>query len=221
MKQAELSLKHIARPPQVQDGQRPPLLILLHGVGSNEEDLFGLAQALPPSCLVISLRGRLMLQPGAYAWYHVETLPDRMDINAEEEKESRALLLKVIGEAVEAYGADPGRVYLMGFSQGAIMSLGIMLTYPEKIAGVVSMSGRVLDELKPLSVPADRLAGFPVMMAHGVSDEVVPIRYAREALEYLRGLKVKLFYREYGMGHTVSEASLTDIVGWLNEVVPI
>jgi phospholipase/carboxylesterase len=219
MKQAELSLHHIARAAQVPDGRRPPLLLLLHGIGSNEEDLFALAPALPPTCLVISLRGRLTLQPGAYAWFHAEFLPDGIEIEAGEEKESRAAVLKVIDEAVEAYGADPDQVYLMGFSQGAIMSLSIMLTHPEKIAAVVAMSGRVLEEVKPGMVAPEKLEGFPVLIAHGVADEVIPIRYARAALEYLRPFNVKLFYREYGMGHTVTEDSLTDILEWLNEVM--
>jgi phospholipase/carboxylesterase len=219
MKQVELSLHHIARAGQVPDGKKPPLLLLLHGIGSNEEDLFALAPALPPTCLVVSLRGRLMLQQGAYAWFHAEFLPDGIVINADEEKESREALLKVIDEAVEAYGADPEHVYLMGFSQGAIMSLSIMLTHPEKIAAVVAMSGRVLDEVKPEAVAPEKLEGFPVVIAHGVADEVIPIRYARAALEYLHPLKVKLFYREYGMGHTVTEDSLTDILEWLNALL--
>jgi len=219
MKQAELSLKHIARPAQVAEGERPALLILLHGLGSNEEDLFGLAQALPPSCLVISLRGRLTIQPGAFAWFHADIRPDQITIDPEEEKESRALLLKVIDEAVEGYRADPGRVYLMGFSQGAIMSLSIMLTHPEKVAAVIAMSGRVLDEVKPEVTAPERLVGFPALIAHGVGDQVIPIRYARAALEYLRSLKVDLFYREYGMAHGVSEESLADILEWLGEVM--
>jgi phospholipase/carboxylesterase len=219
MKQAQLALKHIARTARTAEGERPPLIILLHGIGSNEEDLFGLARVLPEDCLVISLRGRLALQPGAYAWFHADFEPDGIVIDEEEEKESRALLLKVIDEAVEAYGADPARVILMGFSQGAIMSLSIMLTHPEKIAAVIAMSGRVLDEVKPEVAAPEKLADFPVLIAHGVGDPVIPIKYARAALDYLRTFKVNLFYREYGMGHAVSEESLADILEWLGEVM--
>jgi phospholipase/carboxylesterase len=217
MKQAELSLHHIVRPPASGEGGPPPLIILLHGIGSNEEDLFSLAPMLPAGCLVVSVRSRLTLAPGSYAWYHVDFAPGRMDIHADEEAESREAILSFIDEAAQAYGADASRVFLMGFSQGAIMSLGIMLTHPEKIAGVAALSGRLLDEVKPQAVSPEKLDGFPVMLAHGMADETIPIRYAREAMEYLHKLPVKLFYREYGMGHTITDASLADVVEWLQQ----
>jgi phospholipase/carboxylesterase len=216
MKQASLSLHHISRGPQPPAGGAP-LLLLLHGIGSNEEDLFSLAPMLPANCLVISVRGPLTLMPGGYAWYHIQAQPGGFAINAGEEAESRAAILKFIDEAVAAYDADPARVFLIGFSQGAIMSLSILLTHPEKVAGVMAMSGRVLDEIKPEVAPPDKLDGRPVMIAHGMADEVIPIKFAREAMEYLRTLPVKLFYREYGMGHTLSDDSLADVLEWLNE----
>jgi phospholipase/carboxylesterase len=196
------------------------MLLMLHGVGSHERDLFDLAEYLDRRFFIVSARAPNVLGPDAYAWYPVEFTATGPIIDPEAAEDSRLIVLRFIDELIGTYHVDPKRVFLMGFSQGAIMSLSIMLTHPEKIAGVVAMSGRLLDEVKPEMVAPEKLEGFPVLMAHGVSDEVIPIRYARQAMEYLRTLKVDLFYREYGMGHTISEASLTDILEWLNGVVP-
>jgi len=210
---AKLSLHHVIRPAQDGNG-KPPMIILLHGVGSNENDLFGLSPYLDKRFLVISARGPVTVMPGGYGWYHVDFLPGRMEINAAEEAESRQTLIGFIDEAVTAYGADPQQVYLMGFSQGAIMSYGIMLTAPSKIAGVIAMSGRLLDEARPTQKPQG-LEGFLIIVAHGEYDNVIPIRYAREAKEYLQTLPVAMTYHEYPMAHEVSEQSLRDIVAWL------
>ena len=215
MKTESLSLTHLVRPGK-EGGNQPPLLILLHGVGSNEHDLFGLSPYLDERFVVVSARAPITLMPGGYGWYHIEFQPGKMIINAEEEASSRKALIGFIDEAVAAYACDPKRVYLMGFSQGSIMSYGLMLSVPQKIAGVVAQSGRLLNEVRPEKIP-DGLDGFPIMVTHGVSDNVIPIEYARDAKVYLEGLPVKLTYREYPMAHTISEESLRDVIGWLGD----
>lgn len=213
MNGAKLSLHHIIRPAKGLE-QKPPLLILLHGVGSHEGDLFGLTPYLDERFFVVSARGPVTLMPGGYGWYHVEFKPDRMLIDAAEEAQSRQTLINFIDEAATAYDGDPHRIYLMGFSQGAIMSYGIMLTAPHKIAGVVAMSGRLLDEARPTQTPQG-LDGFPIIVTHGEHDNVIPVRFAREARAYLETLPVALTYHEYPMAHQISEQSLTDVITWL------
>jgi phospholipase/carboxylesterase len=212
--QSEL-LFHLTRPPLQKDSALPPLLLLLHGVGSNEEDLFELNKFLDPRCFIVSARAPIMLMPGAYAWYHIQFSPDDMRIDFREAEHSRSILQRFIIELIESYQLDPDRVYLMGFSQGAIMSLSLALTQPEKLAGVVAMSGRLLPELNPLIATPDRLQGFPVFMAHGTADAVIPIEDGRAAHKQLAQLPLDLTYREYRMGHQVSIESLTDIATWL------
>jgi phospholipase/carboxylesterase len=212
--QAEL-LFHLTRPPLQKDSELPPLLLLLHGVGSNEEDLFELNKYLDPRFFIVSARAPITLMPGAYAWYHVQFLPDDTRIDFREAEHSRSILQRFISELIESYQLDPDRVYLMGFSQGAIMSLSLALTQPEKLAGVVAMSGRLLPELNPLIVSPDRLNGFPIFMAHGTADAVIPIRDGRAAHEQLSKLPLELTYREYPMGHQVSIESLNDVAAWI------
>jgi phospholipase/carboxylesterase len=217
MQSAALPLYHVVRPAPPSEGRLSPLLILLHGVGSNEADLYGLTPYLDERFFVISARAPITLGPNAFAWYHVDLLPDRMIINAAEEKATRAQLVHFINEAVKAYPVDPKQVYLMGFSQGAIMSYGLMLTQPEKLAGVVAMSGRLLDEVRSEATEGDGLKDFPILIVHGLHDPVIPIKYAREAKEYLTKLPLRLTYYEYDMAHHVSQQSLDAIRAWLGD----
>jgi phospholipase/carboxylesterase len=213
----QLSLTHIVRQPSVPSEGRPPLLVLLHGVGSNEQDLMGLAPALDGRLLIVSVRAPITMERGAYAWFHIQFTPNGIVIAPEEAEASRIQVLKLVGELVEAYDADPGRVFLMGFSQGCIMSLAAALTEPEKFAGVVGMSGRLLPEVEPKIASADRLRGLPIMIVHGTEDQVLPISYGRAIRDKLQTLPVDLTYKEYRMPHSVSQESLDDISKWLKK----
>ncbi|UCG24044.1 MAG: hypothetical protein JSW55_18240, partial [Chloroflexota bacterium] len=138
-----LSLHHLLSPPRrPAQGQKPPLLLLLHGIGASEYDLFALVEYLDPRFLVISLQAPVLLRPDSYAWFEVQFTGEGPVIRPEQAEASRQKVLSFIQEAPQAYGADPKCVYLMGFSQGAIMSLALTLTRPELLAGVVAMSGR-------------------------------------------------------------------------------
>jgi phospholipase/carboxylesterase len=212
----QLSLTHIVRQPAVPSQGRPPLLILLHGVGSNEQDLMGLAPALDGRFLIVSARAPISLSQGAYAWFHIQFTPNGIVIQPEEAEASRIQLLKFVDEVVEEYQADPDKVFLMGFSQGSIMSLAASLTNPKKFAGVVAMSGRLLPEIEPKIAPAEELRGLPLIVVHGTADEVLQISYGRAIRERLATLPVELEYHEYPMAHHVSPESLSDITTWLN-----
>jgi phospholipase/carboxylesterase len=211
----ELSLVHLVRSPRTDFAGKPPLLILLHGIGSNERDLFAFAEKLDPRFLVLSVRAPLLVGPDNFAWFHVEHRPEGFVVNTDELEVSHLTFVMFLGEAIEAYQADPERVYLMGFSQGANMSLAVALAHPELVAGAVALSGRVLPEVIPWFAPGDELAGLPLLLEHGTDDAVIPIRYAREARNVLEDLPVDLTYQEYEMGHEVTPQSLDDALVWL------
>ena len=215
----QFSLTHIVREPLEPEERRgrPPLLLMLHGVGSHERDLFELAPYMDGRFHVVSARAPFTLAPGAYAWFHVQFTPTGPIINPQEAEQSRQVLILFIGELVQAYDLDPKRVYLLGFSQGAIMSFSVALTRPDVEAGVVAHSGRILPEIKPLIAPPEQLRGLPVFVVHGLYDEVLPIHYGRAARDLLSALPVDLTYREYPIGHHVSADTLSDIQAWLKE----
>jgi phospholipase/carboxylesterase len=185
-------------------------------VGSNERDLLSFADRLDPRFQVVSVRGPIVRGPESFAWFDVRFLPEGFAINPEQLRQSRDRLLEFIPAAVAAYGADPERVYLLGFSQGAIMSFTTLLSEPGPIAGIAAMSGRIPPEVRPWIAPTDQLAGAPIFMAHGTFDDVIAVSYAHNALELLRTLPVELTYREYPMPHTIGPDALRDMRTWLS-----
>lgn len=134
---SDLSLVHAVRLPEPgtnADGARPPMLVLLHGVGSNERAMAQLAPAFDARFIVVSVRSPITLGPNAFGWFHVSFTAQGPVIVAEEAEAGWRHIGRFIDEAVARYGADPGRVYVGGFSQGAIMALATLLTAPGKVA---------------------------------------------------------------------------------------
>lgn len=209
-----LLLTQLTREP-LPKASNPPLLLLLHGVGSNEHDLFGLAPLIDERFVVVSLRAPITLGPGSYAWFEITFTPQGPVINPEQAERSRQLLIDFIGEAVAEYGANSRQVYMMGFSQGAIMSASVALTRPDLVAGAVLMSGRILPEIRPIMADPERLKRLPLLVVHGTRDTVLPVQHGRASRGLLASLPVNLTYREYAMGHEVSEESLRDVLAWL------
>jgi len=215
----QLSLVHVVRAPAPganAEGERPPLLVLLHGVGANEQQMAGIAPAFDPRFLVLSARSPLVLGPNAFGWFHVRFTAQGPVINADEAEAGWALIARFVDEAVAAYGADPARVYVGGFSQGAIMSLAALLTAPRKIAGAVAMSGRLLPEVLPHAAPEDELRGKRVLIVHGEADEKLGVHLARWARDQLVRLPLELTYRELPMAHGITAESLAVVTDWLS-----
>jgi phospholipase/carboxylesterase len=216
MQLKQLSLTHLAAAAREPDAEQPPLLILAHGVGANEQDLMGLAPYADPRFMVISVRAPRRYQYGGFSWFDINWQASGFSIDTAQAVAGWELLQRFTREAVAAYGADPARVYLAGFSQGAITSLGATLTDPGLVAGTVVMSGRWMPEIAPQTDQA-AIAGKPLLVVHGEQDNVIPVRYGREIRDYLQTLPVELTYREYRMGHEVSMDSLHDVTVWLRD----
>jgi phospholipase/carboxylesterase len=169
--------------------------------------------------LVVSARAPVVLGYGSYGWFNIEFTPGGMVADIEQAKKSLLMLPGFIDELVETYGADGRRVYLAGFSQGAMMSLGLTLTRPDKVAGLVAMSGRLPRQVQEHEPDREALKGKPVLVTHGLYDPVLPVGQGREARDYLASLPVALTYREYPMAHEVSIESLRDVTAWLTKTL--
>lgn len=217
-----LSLVHEVRaaaPGANAPGERPPLLILLHGVGANEQQMMQLAPSFDPRFIVVSVRSPLVLGPNAFGWFHVTFTATGPKIAAAEAAAGWKQIAQFVDEAVAAFGADPARVFVAGFSQGGIMALATMLAAPQQLAGAISMSGRLLPEVLPHAASADALRDKPVLIVHGTSDEKLGIQLARWAREQLSRLPLALTYRELPMGHTITPQSLAVVTTWLSTLL--
>ncbi|HET9552784.1 MAG TPA: alpha/beta fold hydrolase, partial [Anaeromyxobacteraceae bacterium] len=164
-----MTLHQVVRPPRL-PSPRPPLLVFLHGIGSDERDLLPLAGHLDPRLQVASLRAPNEAEPMGYAWYALDwrTSPPRADLDQAEA--SLALLTAWLEAAPAALGTDPARTFLFGFSQGAAMSLAATLARPDLVRGAILHSGRVIPG-QP--VPQGPLPGLDVLVLHGLRDPVL------------------------------------------------
>lgn len=211
------SLHYLVREPKVKSAH-PPVVFLLHGVGSNEKDLFSFADKLPQEYLVISARGPITLSEGRYAWFHVEFTPFGPKINFEEQEKSRKLIASFIKEMQAKYHFDDKRILLVGFSQGGIMNYSVALTNPGLVKGMAIMSSRLLPEIKPLVAPPDKLKGLNIHISHGTEDNVLAVAYAHDATTYLKSIGLHPEYHEYaGAAHTITPAMFTDLLLWINK----
>ena len=214
----DLSLYHIVREPKIQLDQNP-LLLLLHGYGSNEEDLFSFAAQLPDEYLIISARAPYSMPGGygGYAWYAIDfdAGMNKFTDNVQAAR-SRDLIAKFVDEVIGAYPVDRNRVTLLGFSQGAILSYAVALTYPEKISRVVALSGYLNMDLIE-NVNAKDLSKLTFFISHGIADQVIPVDWARKAPEYLKIKGPEVEYHEYPAGHGVVPQNFHDLLKWLNK----
>jgi phospholipase/carboxylesterase len=174
-----------------------------------------IAPAFDPRFVVLSVRSPIVLGPNSFAWFHVSFTGGEPVIVAAEAQAGWETIARFIDEAVAAYGADPDRVFLAGFSQGGIMSLATVLTSPRRIAGVVSMSGRLLAEVLPHVAAPSALRDKPVLVVHGTADDTIGIQFARSARQKLEELGVNLTYEEFTMGHQITRESVTVVSSWL------
>lgn len=196
---------------------KPPVLILLHGYGSNEEDLYSFADQLPSKYMVFSLRAPQKIADESFKWYSLDIVNGRQKFNFKEEEESRRRLIQFIEKISRKYTIDPAEIYLCGFSQGAIMCYSLALTKPELVAGIAVLSGKLLEEIKPEISHSKKLKSMKIFISHGSLDNVIPVANAREAQTYLKSVHLSPVYKEYNVKHEICLANLRDLIQWLNK----
>lgn len=212
-------LFHIAREPaEPSTAGANPLLVLLHGYGSNEEDLMGLSPYLDGRFRIVSVRAPQHLDQGGYSWFSLDFAPTGLTVAHDEAISSRCRLRALITQLQGRYAADGSATYLLGFSQGATMALSVAFDNPNGSAAVASLSGVCVPEMMPRNdETVSALRGKPVFMAHGTGDPVVPIAQGRNSRQLLQPLPLDLVYREYDMGHEINQECLADLAAWLRE----
>lgn len=181
-----------------------PLLLLLHGYGADERDLFGLTAYLPPEYVVASVRAPLtppFPAPG-YSWYPIEGLDGRDPVHV---TDAASLVLDWLDVA-----APDAVVGLLGFSQGAAVALQALRLRPDRFAFAVNLSGYVT----PGSLPDDGALAErrpPVFWGRGTRDDVIPPFLVEHTISWLPE-HVELSGRVYpGLTHSVSENELDDV----------
>lgn len=214
----DLSLDYLVRTPKI-DIENPPLLVLLHGYGSNEQDLFSFADELPDEMLIISVRAPLNIGYGSYAWYtiHFDSSDASKFSDIPEAKNALNKINIFIDEIMEKYKVNKDKVFLLGFSQGTILSMAFALNNPDKIKHVIALSGYVNQELLNKNVGISNFFDLDFFVSHGSSDQVIPVDWARKTPDFLTNLGIKNSYQEYPVGHGVAPQNFHDLNHWIKE----
>lgn len=214
----ELSLFHIIQKPKNPKPGKAPLLLLLHGYGSNEKDLFSFAPQLPDHCFVISVRAPLPMQPYGNAWYTIYWEANQAKRSDDKQAtEARELVHNFIDEAVAAYDLDADNVNLIGFSQGTILSYAVALTYPEKVKNLVGLSGYINEAIILPKKDESEYKNLNIFCSHGSQDQVIPVEAARLIPGYLQNLGISVQLKEYPVGHGVAPQNFMDAKNWLTK----
>lgn len=212
-----LSLEYKIQEPKIKLDKNP-LLLLLHGYGSNEEDLFSFATELPDEYYIISARAPYSMQYGAYAWYAINFDADENKFSDHEQaKISRDLIAQFIDELIQTYPIDSKNITLVGFSQGSILSYAIALSHPDKIQRVVALSGYVSEPILEENYLRNDFTKLKIFHSHGTVDQVIPVEWARKTKPFLDRLGIKSTYKEYPIGHGVAPQNFYDFKNWLLE----
>jgi phospholipase/carboxylesterase len=204
--------------PSARDGS--PALVLLHGRGSDMDDLQGLAGVLPPDGSLITPQaphfGASWGYGTGWAWYRYLG-EDRVE--GESLRASLTALQGFLADLPEVVGFEPGPVVLGGFSQGGTTSLAFALTHPGVVDGVVNLSGFLVGSGSP-ELRAPDLGNTPLFWAHGTQDPAVPFPLAVRGRERLRAAGGRLEVRDYPIGHWVSPEETRDFRDWLRREIP-
>ena len=192
-------------------------IFFLHGFGSNMQDLFGLSPLFNQNWTCVSLQASIPVQYNGWAWAELDfqnigklPKPEQMKIHQEKVIES-------IEQCIKKLDLDPKRINLLGFSQGASLSIYSGLKNPNTFNSVVALSG--FFPVKEISKEVDREAirGLELFMGHGRLDPVVPIGLGHDTKNGLIDIGVNPNYNEYDSEHTISNECLNDILKWLEE----
>jgi predicted peptidase len=192
-----------------ESGQKPPLIIFLHGIGQR-----GTGGFVPATGAGGALARHYLSQVPA-----IVLLPQCRPGTYWSDKTMEQMVMQSLAQTVEEYGADEKKVYLTGVSMGGYGVWYLAARQPEKFAALVSICGGSSiikgDRFSPLG---EKIGKTPAWLFHGAEDKIVPVNESRQIVETLKARQGNVKYNEYpGVGHNVWLNALAekDLMPWL------
>lgn len=211
-----MELQYLIREPK-NITKESTILFMLHGYGSNEEDLFSFTPTLPEDWVIVSFRAPRSLGNGGFSWFDIDLMKQNEKINTKEAIESLNLILTNIIKIKEHYGISEGKTHLCGFSQGGILSYAMALTYPQVFKKIVCLSAYPEQKLLQNIKSKKELSHLYFFISHGVDDMVIPVEWGRKGRELLYDMSVFFSFREYQSGHGVNAKNYQDLMEFLKK----
>lgn len=210
----DLPLESLFRPAKKEGGNNPSIFFL-HGFGSNMQDLFGLSPYFPENWNCISLQGTLPVYQNGWAWAELNFndilkiyRPDQYLYHYEK-------ILQSINLSVEKLKLDSSQIYLLGFSQGAGLSIYTGLKNPMLFKGIIALSGCTSINDFKAELDLENIKSLKIFMGNGIQDEIIPIAFAQKTKDQLIELNVTVDYNEYNATHTIANDCLNDFMSWI------
>ena len=218
-------------PPLVQDlslayrlsaTPQPPtgLLLLMHGVGSNESSMAAFTRLVPPHVAVALVRSPFSMGPGAFAAFTVNFTAQGPVIDSAAAEDCRQRLIRFVGELQTRTGIGAERTLIAGFSQGGVMSASLALTRPDLVAGFAILSGRILPDIAPHIATPGALARLDALIVHGEQDDRLPVHFAEQSAALLREHGVRFADRRHQAGHEITAPMAQDFIDWVGGRLP-
>lgn len=207
-------LRHLIHPRGLNADTPGPGLLVLHGWGADENDLLGLAPYFSERFFVVSPRAPIDIGFGGYGWYQISegSAPDRTTFDY-----ATGILDEFIAGIPAKYPILADQLFVLGFSQGAVMSASLTLADAGRFAGTVLLSGAVPQVLPATS---ETVRGHPTFAVHGLMDPVIAVDRGRALRDMMveRGAEVE--YREYRYGHEITMETIEDLNRWFAARLP-
>ena len=204
----------VTLPSNLRPDTKYPVIYALHGMGSDEEDIYSLVEDLKEEFILIAVRGPLKMGPG-YGYFNIQ----RIGVPQTDSLDDILVQLKDLTmQSQERYPIDPTKQFFVGFSQGAILSMSLALVLGSQIKGIAAMHGYIPQHIKEITVNA-KIDQLNVMITHGESDEMFPIDIGRSNESYFKERTHNVRFNTYLHGHSVSYLEKTDVIKWLQSSV--
>jgi phospholipase/carboxylesterase len=204
----------VSMPSKVEPGKNLPVLFALHGIGYNEQHMLSVFEDAKEAFILIGIRGHLDHKNG-YAYYHLKGYgnPDRELFD-----KSMKGLESFIEYACETYPIDREKIYVGGFSQGAILSNSLALVLGDKIKGIVSLNGYIPEFVKE-DYPIKPIDHLSIYLSDGEFDSIFSPEVGKKNYAYFTEAGASVHYQTYQTGHEIGEDNKNDLSRWLTEAV--
>lgn len=207
-----MDLQYLVREPE-NINAKTPVLFMLHGYGSNEEDLFSFVPTLPEDWLIISFRAPKNTEFEGYSWFDINFTNPEQFIDVSQAKEALEALMKTIVEIKNRYGLTDNQVHLCGFSQGGILCYALALSYPQYFSKIACLSSFPEEKLLGnIEKDKKKLEHLRFFVSHGTDDAIIPLEWGRKAADLLYDLSCYFTFREYMNGHGVNQKNYIDLM---------
>lgn len=194
------------------------ILFMLHGYGSNEQDLFSFRESLPEDWIIVSFRAPKDTQFEGYSWYDIDFNNPEQFIDINQAQEALTSVTENIMAIVNKYGLTTGKTHLCGFSQGGILCYALALKYPQLFNLVACLSCYPEEKLlTDIVKEKKKLENLRFFVSHGTDDAIIPFEWAKKGADLLYDLSCYFTFREYMSGHGVNQKNYMDLMEFFSK----